>query len=379
MDPKLPIERLIDETRIRGESGMILDKKPEAVTQDDAQQVINAVLAYIEETGISRTKIAKAISCAASTLGQVMAWKYIGQWQGIILDLAKWLEDQRKRDAAPKDTEFCLTKVAEEIMAVADFAIAARTIGLVYGPTTSGIGKTMALEAIVDRKAGAFLVTVEKVNASAPGLLRAIARELRIGGGQSTPYLFARIKEKLVESNRLMMIDQIHNLCGSKDDKPFYVLTEIQEATKAPQLWCGTSDIIAYLDRGQSRGKDTLAQIRSRIGLTRDLLERTTQGGGGEPLFTIDDIRNVFRRCSMRLAPDAARHLALLANLPDSGALRMAKNLVRIAVAAYSQSGATVLTSEMLRQTQRMTCSRRVYQMLETQLESDAAPVRKVG
>lgn len=357
----------------------------ENVTKEQAEQVIRNVEAYRTHAGLSTTKIGRAIGYGASTISQVLHWKYNGDWQEVIVDLDRWLEEQIKRDNAPRATDFVWTRVAQEIKTVADAAVTLRTIGLVYGPTTSGIGKTMALEAIAAEKAGSIMITIEKVAANPSGLLRAIAAELRLSqGNPSNAWTFARIKDVLKDTPRLLIIDQIHNLCGGKDDKAFFILADLHDATGAPQLWCGTSDIVAYLDSGQAKGKETQAQIRRRIGISRDLMDRTREGGGagghGEPLYSIDEIRRVFGRNKMRLAPDAASYLCRLANLPDSGALGACKNLVVMATTVHAKSGATILTADMLRAVHPLLVNRRAFELLESRLKLDERrPLAKAG
>jgi len=110
----------------------------------------------------------------------------------------------------------------------------------------------------------------EKMISTAEELLRAIARQMRITEG-SRRLLYYRIKEALSGTPRLLIVDQIHNLCGACDDRALYVLADLHDATHAPQLWCGTTDVVAYLDRGQAKGREPLSQIRRRIGICRDL------------------------------------------------------------------------------------------------------------
>lgn len=379
---KQPIDRLMDRGRIKGESRMIPEgTDAAAVTREQAQAVIDAILAYIAETKLSRSSIARDINIAASTLGTVLNWKYPGNWREIVIDLDRWLEAQQKRDAAPKTTDFCWTEVAKEILTVADIASTLKTIGLVYGPTTSGIGKTMALQAIHAEKPGSILVTIEKVNSSVSGLLKSICRAMRIDENGPQGVLNQRIKTKLAGSSRLLMIDQIHDLCDTKDDKVFFVLTELFDATKSPQLWCGTTDIVAYLDRKQANGKETLAQVRRRIGISRDLMERTRrgEGGKGQPLFTIQEIRKIFARNKIRLAPDAGQYLAQLANLEDSGSLGICRHIVDQATLVAEMEGQDVLTAQMLRACHRSLVNGRAFTLLEARLEEASRPAIKVG
>jgi DNA transposition AAA+ family ATPase len=361
---------------------MISEGTPvEAVTKDQIRLVTNAVREYRLNAKLSTEKIGRGVGYASSVISQFLHGKYPGDVRQVAIDLDRWLEDQLKRDAAPRATDYVPTQVALEIRTVADAAIQLGTIGLVYGPETSGIGKTMALKAIHQEKPASLLITVEKVSANPTGLLWAMCAALRIGMGGNNRVMYERIKTILRGSNRLMMVDQAHNLCGSKDDKAFFMLCDLHDATGAPQLWAGTQDIVAYLSRGQAKGKETLAQIRRRIGIRRDLMERTRgggDGGKGQPLYSIEEIRKVFARNRMRLTPDATRYLWMLACLPDGGALGTCKNVVVIATTVGELKGAAALTADMLRAAHRELVSGPTFQLLERQME-DYQPVMKVG
>lgn len=357
---------------------------PAAIQKEQAQAVIQAVLDYIDANRgkITRSGIARNIGCVPSVLGQVLNWKYGGNWQGIVLELDRWLEGQVKRDAAPRTNDFVWTTVAQEIKTVADMAVTISTIGLVYGPTTSGLGKTLALRAVRDEKPGAIMITIAKAAPTPAGILRAIAQELRIGDQGGQAQLFNRIVQKLAGTSRLLIVDQVHSLCGAKDDKPLYILCDLFDATGAPQLWCGTDDLVAYLDRGQARGKESLAQIRRRIGISRDLMERTRSGGDGgrgEPLFTVDEIRAIFKRNKIRLAPDATQYLCTLANMEDSGHLGACTNLVRLATTAAEVRGETVLTAASLRAYHRTLVNGRAFSLLERRMSEYHQPIARVG
>jgi hypothetical protein len=386
-DPKAPIDRLMDQARTRGESRMILDNtRPEAVTEAQADAVIDAVHEYRTRTDTKIAAVARDIGCAASTLGTVLARKYPGNWQQFIIDLDRWLEAKEKRDAAPRATNFVWTRVAQEIQTVADAAVTLGTIGLVYGPGTSGTGKTECLKALLEEIPGSLLVTAE-AECKPNTLLRAICRQLRISDSitQGVPLMKERIVRKLAGTGRLLMVDEAHNLCGCKRDLPLFTLTDILNATGAPQLWAGTEDIVAYLDRGEARGRAPLSQVRRRIGIMRDLLERTRDerdGGRGEPLYTAAEIRSVFAKNKIRLAPCAVKYLMDLANLPDSGALGEAANVVKIATQIHAPLGTAALTGEVLRSVHRSLKNSRTFSALQDRIDaqqSRPAAVRKVG
>jgi DNA transposition AAA+ family ATPase len=380
--PNHPIDRLTEQARIRGASRMMPEgSKAADVTEAIARVVVDGVLKYKKEHDLVYDEIARDIGKTPSVLSEVVKFKYAGDWRSVILDLDRWLDAREESDKAPKPAEFVETKVAEEIATIASAAIALRTIALVYGPETSGLGKTMALQAVAAEKPGCIMVTVDKVRATAGGVLEQICKRLRIGYSHNDAWCFQKIVDHLKGTSRLLIVDQIHNLCGARKDKPFYMLADLQDRTNAPQLWCGTSDIVAYLRRGQAKGEEPLSQIRSRIGMARDLTQRArSNGGGGGKLFSVDEIRKVFGQGKMRLTPDAARYLMRLANLPDSGALRTCKNLVVMAETMYGKNGGD-LTLDMLRAAHHMLVPDASYTLLQAELDqaAKASPAMKIG
>jgi hypothetical protein len=363
-----PIDQLINSSRIKGASRIIPDSTlPDAVRQEMRDEVCQSIIDYIGETRMSRSAVARSVGISPTTLGLILNGTYQSNWQQHIIDLDLWLEAQVKRDSTAKGNGFVTTRVAEEIMAVAEVASTLKTIGLVYGPESAGMGKTMALHAIAASKPGSVVVTLGKLDATAAGLIKAIGEALKINCAGGMKQRYCRIKEKLAGTSRMLLIDQIHCLCGAHPgDKPLYVLADLFDATGAPHLWCGTSDVVSYLQRRQAGGQDSLAQIRRRIGCAKDLTERTRtdDGGPGEPLYTIEEIRKVFAQGKMRLTPDAVRYLWQLANTPDSGALGTASNLVRMAT-AINERTETALTADMLRAAHRMLVSRTTFAAVE--------------
>ena len=327
------IDSLTQSERARGATRMFIEgTDPNKVTPESAKLVIHHVEIHLKEHSLTRKQVARDVGYSPGVVSEVMSGTYRGDWQSVILDLDRWLDQRVKQIAAPQSAPFIWTEVAREIETVAHLVIKLHTIGLVYGPDTSGIGKTMALQAIHAETPGSIFITCDKIESNPTGLLRAIGHELRLSEGRNTN-LYARIRDCLRGTSRLLIIDQIHNLRKSKDDKPLYILADLQDATKAPQLWCGTADMVAYLQKGR-RGDESLAQIRSRITYVRDLLQRckdSRDGGRGEPLVTVQQIRQMFASNKVRLTEGAIRFLYEMASVPDSGALRTCRNLVLIA------------------------------------------------
>lgn len=378
------IEILIQRDRIVGESRMIPEGMDvAAITPDLAQKVIHQVELWCKEKKLSRRDVGRAIGYSAPVISEVLGGKYAADWRPIVKDLDAWLDGEFKRAKAPTTTQFVWTSVADEIRTVAGLVCQLKTIGLVYGPETAGIGKTLALQAIHAGMPGSIFMTVDKVHANPTGLLRAIARAMQINDARANRALYDRIVGILKDTPRLLIVDQIHNLRFAKQDRPLYILADIHDRTNhAPQLWAGTSDMVDYLRRGQARGDEPLAQIRSRINYVRDLMQRTAEpakGGRGEPLYTIQDIRDMFAKNKVKITADGIRFLWDLACLPDSGALRACRNIVRIATIIAEHTAAGSIDANRLRAAMRDSIGCSGYERMASRMSERSEVIVNAG
>jgi hypothetical protein len=232
---------------------MFLDGKDAAsITEDEAKLVIQQVELYLKQQGRSRARTSPARSAVSpGVISEVLAMKYRATGAAMILHLDRWLDQQAKATTRHRARTFIWTVGRPEIETVARLVTQLRKIGLVYGPDTPGIGKTMALQALNQVLPGSLLITIDKVHANPTGLLRAIARALRITDGKRNATLYDRIVEKLSGTPRLLMIDQIHNLRHAKDDKPFYYLTDLWDRTKSAAAVVRDGGPGGVLQRGQ--------------------------------------------------------------------------------------------------------------------------------
>jgi DNA transposition AAA+ family ATPase len=306
------------------------------VTSEQIATVAADVENFCKGNGVSRKAVAKAVGYSAGVISEFLKGTYAGNAGQVAIDLDDWLVAEEARRASEQKTTFVWTNVAQQIRAVAQYCLDKRKVGLVYGPETSGIGKTTSLMAVAQELGPrrAALVTIDKADSSPTLLLKKILRALGLDQSGKTAGLMARIVEHLNGRSHILLIDQVHNLRYSKEDRPLYYLMDLYEATKTSQLWAGTSDMVAYLQRQKEKTLDEpLAQIRSRIYPCLDLMEVCGgEGDGGAPLCTVDDIRAMFSRFQLKLTTAGARWVCTIARIPGSGALRTATNIVEYAV-----------------------------------------------
>jgi DNA transposition AAA+ family ATPase len=388
-DAPVARDTLIGRERIRGASRMIPEGTDAAsVTPEQIATVVSDVTLFLNahKKSIDRAAVAKAIGYSPGVVSEFLNGKYGGKAGQVAIDLEAWLVEEEQRRQRPSTTQFVWSNVAEEIKATASYCVDYQKIGLVYGPDTSGIGKTTALQAIHQELGPrrSTLVTIDKVDANPTALLRKITAAMRLTDGSRTiKGNFDKVVTHLSGRSHLLLIDQIHNLRGAKEDKPFYVLTDLYDATKTAQLWCGTADLVAYLDRQRTRQADeSLAQIRSRIMPCVDLMQNVRPGGGGdggngEPLVTVEQVREMFGKNKLKLSATAARWLCALANEPDTGGLRLCVQLVEYATMLGGMQRSTSIDTALLKVAMRRAFSpARAEVLLGQAAAAEAAPSR---
>ena len=372
---------LIQRERIRGASRVIQEGTDAAkITAEQIAAVASDVALFAKAHKIKFNEIARALGYSHGVISEFISGKYDGNCAKVAMDVEAWLVDEERRRTQSATTQFTWTNVAMEIKAVASYCLENRKIGLVYGPDSSGIGKTTALRA-VHQELGprrCSFVTIDKVDAHPSGLLRKIAAAIGKTDSGSNRKFFERICGVLQDRNHLLIIDQIHSLRGSKDDKPFYILADLYERTHVAQLWCGTSDLAAYLNRQIVKNCDeSLAQLRSRIFPYIDLMACLRRdGGGGEPLVTIDQVREMFGRNRMRLAGQAARFLYEICNLPDSGSVRLCVQIVEYATMLADLRGVGVIDLPLLKEALRRGFSPQRAEVLMRKIEIEPLATR---
>lgn len=368
---------LIDRERIRGAKRVIAEgTDAAAVTAEQIRQVASDAELFIRTHNLHRKDVARAVGYSATVITQVIGGKYPGNSAQVAIDLESWLVEEEQRRSRPQTTQFTWTNVAMQIKAVANYCLDCRKVGMVYGPDTSGVGKTTAMRAILQELGPrrCSLATVDKVDASPNGLLRKLCKAIGEPDSGTNKQRFDRLVENLSGRSHLLLIDQIHNLRWSKNDKPFYYLTDLWDATQTAQLWCGTADLVAYLERQQSRSADeSLSQVCRRIFPRVDLMEsmRNSADGGGEPLVSIQQVREMFARNKLRLTDAAARFLCQLCNEPDGGSVGLAVQIVEYSTVMGSARGLGMIDVPQLRDALRCGLSPCRSELLLRRMETD--------
>jgi DNA transposition AAA+ family ATPase len=376
---------LIGRERIRGASRIIAEGTDAArVTAEQVTQVAADVEIFCRTHKIARAVVAKAIGYSPGVVSEFLKGQYKGAVGQVAIDLDAWISLEEERRNRPQTTQFVWTNVAMEIKAVAGYCLDYKKIGLCYGPDTAGIGKTTALQAIHQELGPrrSSLATIDKVDANPTGLLKKLCRSMHVDDTGTNKRRFDRLVAALSGRSHLLMIDQAHSLRWAREDRPFYILSDLFDATKAAQLWVSTADLVTYLQRQQTRNLDeSLTQVRRRVFPCVDLMESLRGGGGGgKMLISVEQVREMFDRNKLRLTGAASRWLCAICNQPDSGAVGLCVQVVEYATMMGEIKGLTTLDVPLLQESLRRGFSpKRADALLHRiEIESPAAGL-KVG
>ncbi len=345
-----PINHLINGDRVT-KGNVMDDAKP--LTDEQRECIRDRFRAMKSEKLISigRVRIMLGNKWSKGVISQCLSGKYrfLETADQVLRDIDAVMNGLEAVREAPARSEFVDTRVVLEVRAVANTAMVLETIGAVYGP--AGIGKTLTLKALAESIPGMIHLTISDSTASVPQFFRELSTLIKVDAGQMRAGLRRAICERLRGTKRLITIDEAHLATSS-------VLTaarQLHDETNCPMLLVGLPMLARRLVEG--RGDDGAgATLYSRVGISRDLEERTRRGNGGEPLFSVDDIKNVFAKSKVRLSADARGWLYALANMPECGGLRAATNALRLSIHVVQKSRKSIdaITADMLRRASRM-------------------------
>jgi hypothetical protein len=209
--------------------------------------------------------------------------------------------------------------------AVASYCLDFKKIGLVYGHDSSGAGKTTALQAIYQDMGPrrSSLATIDKVDANPTGLLKKLCQAMRLNDNGSNKQPLRPAAGKTQRA-----VAPAHHRPGAQPAR-----VQGRQAAVHPggpvrrhrqRAAVGGDGGHGRVPARQQRkhSDESLAQLCRRVFPRVDLMEGIRNGrSGGEPLVSIDQIREMFAKNKLKLTAAAARFLCELANQPDSGSV----------------------------------------------------------
>ena len=185
------------------------------------KKIIEDLEKFAEENNISYAKIAKAINIGSSTLSEFRRGTYTGDVKALTEKVEAFLERHKKKmrridfsvDTEVKKRIFYAAEVIENYVAsnVMTQTIDSAKIAYIYG--RAGIGKTHALMEWAKQYKGRALFITAETGITVVGLIKKIARELRIdANGNNTESIKQRIKDSVKFTETIIVIDEGEHL-----------------------------------------------------------------------------------------------------------------------------------------------------------------------
>ena len=238
---------------------------------------IEAIRAYMEQSGVSQAQLAAMIGIADSTFSR---WlnndlpnpSTQNQKVDDFLDKA----EKRMQAETAAGVTFVKTGISEKVIDVLEYCRIQKTIGCVYGD--AGIGKTMALKNWSEGKTDVVSIFASRAYRGEKAFLKVLARKLKTKVTGCMDDIFADIVEKLEKSDVTIVIDEAQRLpLGILED-----IRDLNEITQTPVILIGNAQIYNKMLGSQ---KPEFAQLFSRIGYRIQLFSSEFTKGDMQMVF----------------------------------------------------------------------------------------------
>ncbi|BFN00322.1 ATPase [Moraxella sp. K02] len=223
---------------------------------------MQALKQYIEQTGISQSKVATLLGVSTATVSQYLKGTYNGDVEGVDKKVVEMLDRQADK-AKDVKSDFVETPTAKDIFDVCAMAHSMADINLVIGE--AGLGKTVTLKQYAKTVDNVILVEVTPTY-SPKVMLVELCNRLGIVPSRSNHDNEVSIVEKLKGSDKLLIIDEAELLAY----KSLEIIRRIHDMAKIGVVLAGMPRLRANLHGKEGEYK----QLYSRIGFVGDLSDR---------------------------------------------------------------------------------------------------------
>ena len=221
--------------------------------------LIEELKEYLKVKNYTLSRVAKAVNLSNATLHLWMNNNYKGNVKKIEDAISKFLEIDRLRENKIH-IDFINTSIVEDIFEIAKTCHVENEIGVCCG--NAGLGKTFAVKKYAIEHHDVILIEAD-LGYSPRVLFSEIHKKLGFDGCGTIHTMFTNIIDKLMYSNRLIIIDEAEHL----PYKSLELLRRIYDKAQVGILLVGMPRLIMNL-QGE---KKQYAQLYSRVGIATNL------------------------------------------------------------------------------------------------------------
>ena len=221
--------------------------------------LIEELKEYLKVKNYTLSRVAKAVNLSNATLHLWMNNNYKGNVKKIEDAISKFLEIDRLRENKIH-IDFINTSIVEDIFEIAKTCHVENEIGVCCG--NAGLGKTFAVKKYAIEHHDVILIEAD-LGYSPRVLFSEIHKKLGFDGCGTIHTMFTNIIDKLMYSNRLIIIDEAEHL----PYKSLELLRRIYDKAQVGILLVGMPRLIMNLQGA----KKQYAQLYSRVGIVTNL------------------------------------------------------------------------------------------------------------
>jgi hypothetical protein len=245
---------------------------------------------------LSQAQIAGACGVSPATVSNFLNRKDLGDVEKIAALLKSYIErEEAKDEGGLLRVPFVETGPAKTMLARIHYCHTYQRMGALIGG--AGIGKTTTIRQAVKRDPSLIVMTAWG-NLGAAGVIQELCEAVKVGDRGSLRALMKRLRHKLQDKGRCVVVDDAHTLTFKALD----ILRHVYDVTGTGIVLVG----IPTLRRHLVGANDELEQLASRVGSRLWEL----------PEFTLDDARLFFG--ALMSERDTQTAMSLLADDPRS-------------------------------------------------------------
>lgn len=341
------------EARIMVKGVRVPDSGP--LTDEQRRAIRETANAHIKEYKYNLTYVASQIGCSNSTASEVLRGKYNDRADDsdLLRRFNAWLDADETRRRKGAALGFYPTCVFEAIRGLAKFArsnarlspneprtaITADPPRIVIGWGPAGCGKTLGAEALTAEDPLAIHIRVQQKRGTDSGLARLIVDAV---GWRGRPQgsVISFVIDRLTNTGRLLIVDEAHRLSTSGCE----FLRDLADVAGIPIMLLCTEEFYTKLTEVRSRtGNLYYDQFSRRVGFVCDLVKGIDgQGGSTRPIYSLDEVRAIFKGDNLRVTSDGLDYLCAAACTIGLGMLGLASAIFELARRSAKRRGGVI-------------------------------------
>ncbi len=338
----------------------------EGMLPPELQESIRRVVRdHVKQHRLTYREVSRQVGYAESTLSEVLKGTYTRANNSPILrKLNGWVDDDERRRQRRRPLGFYPTSVFETIRALAQYAKSnARMpesqrnpvaendpprIALGYGP--AGSGKTIGARALNAEDPLSIYIRIVQKSGTDAGIANLIIDAMGIRGAKRGKGAVRMVIEKLKDTGRLLIVDEAHRIGFSGLE----FIRDLADVCGIPVLLLATEEVYARLtETRQRRGSMFYDQFSRRVCHVADLVKGLDgKGGIKRPVFSMAEIRAMFRSDQLKVTGDAHEYLQDIACTIGLGMLGLAATIFEKSYRAALR-GRKILDAALLRSAAR--------------------------